>query len=215
MNHLEISHMLRILTSDFFGDFWWTCSLVFHYFCVHWWHDCLTMIHSPADEETDLVTLIFKVSPLVKSMTLHSTSEMEQSSEDGYGNHSLEPMHLKLMDVSSRLLVIGGIGILTRVSGLGWLYTTQKILLVQDERHATLPVHHRIYIYLFSRASLLLTAFCYVIHRDFFLDKNWFIERKILATKHASSTGPNNKVLLASWLVVDVDLVWEKNSIGR
>jgi hypothetical protein len=116
------------------------------------------------------VTLIFKISPLVKSMTLHSTSEMEQSSEDGYGNHSLEPMHLKLMEVSSRLLVIGGIGILTRVSGLG--YTTQKILLVQDERHATLPVHRRIYIYLFSKASLLLPTFCYVIHRDFFLDKN-------------------------------------------
>ncbi|RCV26609.1 hypothetical protein SETIT_5G259600v2 [Setaria italica] len=54
-----------------------------------------------ADEEMDLVTLIFKVSPSVKSMTLHATSETEQSSEDGCGNGSLEPMHRKLMDISS------------------------------------------------------------------------------------------------------------------
>lgn len=49
-----------------------------------------------ADEEMDLVTLIFKISPSIKSMTLDATWETERN-----GHDSLEPSHHKLMDVSS------------------------------------------------------------------------------------------------------------------
>ncbi|CAO2170894.1 unnamed protein product [Urochloa humidicola] len=51
-----------------------------------------------ADEEMDLVTLMFNISTSVKSMTLHAALEKKQNSQDGYGDDSLEPiMHPKLI----------------------------------------------------------------------------------------------------------------------